>query len=196
MEEYPGECDGSYHTHCARHYLDSCPMLGHHDSRGHIAGNEFSGWLVLNIPRVEKGVIILKIYTWLGRKENHMTMSWTSVNNERRLGEQSPWLENNTFRSEDDYVNDKDWIGHQRHLKSDPVVFPDTFEFDFAVNGKITTLNKDEFFGKISNVQRVVQALTVLDDPKFGMKEDVEVAIRLRGCGVANNIGVTHVYWA
>lgn len=201
MEEYPGECDGSYHTHCARHYLDSCPMLGHHDSRGYVAGNEFSGWLVLEIPRVEKGIIILKLYTWLGKKDNHMTMDWTSVNNERRLQEQFDTLtatssKNITSRSDDDDVNDKDWIENQRHLKSDPVVFPETFQFDFAINGKISTLSKEAFFEKISNVQRVVQDLTVLDDPNFGPKENVEVAIRLRGCGVANNIGVTHVYWA
>lgn len=205
MEEYPGECDGSYYTHCARHYQDSCPMLGHHDSRGYIAGNEFSGWLVLEIPRVEKGIIILKLYTWLGRRENHMANDWTSVNNERRLEEQfdslavtSSSLKNNS-RSEweyDDYVDDKDWTENQRYLKSDPVVFPDTFQFDFAINGQITTLDKDAFFKKISEVQRVVQDLTLLDDPNFGPKENVEVAIRLRGCGAANNIGVTHVYWA
>jgi hypothetical protein len=196
MEEYPGECDGSYYTHCARHYVDSCPMLGHHDSRGYIAGNEFSGWLVLNIPRVEKGIIILKLYTWLGRKENHMTIDWASVNNERRLQEEPGSVENHSSIPEATDVNDRDWILGHRHLKADPVVFPDTFEFDYAINGKVTTLSKDAFFAKISNVQRVVQDLTVLDDPTFGPQDNVEVAIRLRGCGVANNIGVTHVYWA
>ena len=203
MEEYPGECDGSYYTHCARHYLDSCPMLGHHDSRGYVAGNEFSGWLVLNIPRVEKGIIILKMYTWLGRKETHMTNDWSSVNNERRLQDEwdsqtvvSPLLGKNTSRSDYDDANDKDWTDDHRHLKSDPIVFPETFEFDFAVNGKISTLNKDAFFEKVSKVQRVVEDLIVLDDTNFGTKENVEVAIRLRGCGVANNFGITHVYWA
>jgi hypothetical protein len=203
MEEYPGECDGSYYTHCARHYLDSCPMLGHHDSRGYIAGNEFSGWLVLNIPRVEKGIIILKLYTWLGRRENHMTIEWTSVNNERRLQEDvsgsvasTLLVENHSSMPDDEALNDRDWILGHRHLKADPVVFPDTFEFDYAINGKVITLTKDAFFAKVSNVQRVVQDLTVLDDPTFGPQDNVEVAIRLRGCGVANNIGVTHVYWA
>lgn len=202
MEEYPGECDGSYYTHCARHYLDSCPMLGHHDSRGYIAGNEFSGWLVLDIPHVEKGIIILKLYTWLGQKENHMTNEWTSVNNERRLKEELAMgssFHHNETSSEWEYgesEDDKDWTESRRRLKSDPVVFPDTFQFDFAINGIITTLDREAFFQNISDVQRVVQALTVLDDPNFGPKDNVEVAIRLRGCGTANNIGVTHAYWA
>lgn len=207
MEEFPGECDGSYYAICGRHYEDSCPMLGHHDSRGYVAGNEFSGWLVLEIPRVEKGIIIMKLYTWLGKKENHMTIDWTSVNNERRLeGDtdsfafESSFLHDNTSsqRRQDEPFDDKDWIetGSQRRLKSDPAIFPDTFQFDYAINGKITTLDKDAFFEKISDVQRVVQDLVLLDDPSFGPQDNVEVAIRLRGCGVDNNIGVTHIYWA
>lgn len=47
--------------------------------------------------------------------------------------------------------------------------------------------------------QRVVEVFTLLDDEAFvkeGEKKDVEVAIRMRGCGDEKVFSLTHVYWA
>jgi hypothetical protein len=74
---------------------------------------------------------------------------------------------------------------------------PESFAFDYAINGKITTLNDTQFLAKKKNLQRVVETLTLLDDPDFTKEDqDVEVAIRLRGVNRTMFFGVSHIYWA
>jgi hypothetical protein len=74
---------------------------------------------------------------------------------------------------------------------------PEGFEFEYAIDGKVTTLKKEEFLEKKKQPQRVVETLTILDDPKFTDKaKDVEVAVRLKGSGRSIVFGVSHVYWA
>jgi hypothetical protein len=70
--------------------------------------------------------------------------------------------------------------------------------FDYAINGKIETFTKAEFFQKKKFVQRVVETLTLLDNPQFasGKEVDVELGIRMRGCQRASVFKLTHVYWA
>ena len=46
-------------------------------------------------------------------------------------------------------------------------------------------------------LQRVVETLTLLDDPDFTSESKaVEIAVRMRGCGRQCTFGVSHVYWA
>lgn len=187
-DEVPGECDGTYNAICGRHAAHTCPLIGHHDSRGVLLGNEYSGWLVMEIPEVNDGIIIIKMHTWHKESENTITEGWTSVNNERR-GLRSRGLEEEI--SETDYV---DGIPEPRHLELQDL--PDTFFFDYAVNGQFTSLDKASFIEKVQKVQRVVEVVTLLDDPSFGRHEKVEVAIRLRGCGRQCTFGVTHLYWS
>ena len=74
---------------------------------------------------------------------------------------------------------------------------PDTFLFEYAIDGKITTLTRDQFLEQKKQIQRVVETLTLLDDPSFTSDaKDVEVAVRLKGCGRACTFGVSHIYWA
>jgi len=74
----------------------------------------------------------------------------------------------------------------------DPLLF-----FDYAVNGKVTTLNSTELRARIPKAQRVIELFTVLDDPSQSTSQDYEVAIRMRGCGPDGaNISLTHVYWS
>lgn len=190
--EPPGRCDGEYNSICGRQRSSACPLIGHHDGRGFLVGNEYSGWLVMNLPKLKEGIIIIKLFTWLDPSNSKITQGWTSVNNERRrLGTRNKTSGElcNTTSSFTTLKN--------RRLKGNPPVIPDTFEFDFAINGKVTTWNKEQFLEKKKTLQRVFEAWTLLNDPNFvSQATDVELAIRMRGCGRDIAFGLTHIYWA
>ena len=48
------------------------------------------------------------------------------------------------------------------------------------------------------SLQRVVEVVKLLDDPAYtgGETEEVELAIRMVGCGTSRVHLVNHVYWA
>lgn len=190
--DLPGHCDGSYNAICGREATNECPASGHHDSRGMLSGNELSGWLVMDLPAVKDGLIILKIVTWLNEASNTVTNGWTTVNNEgggRRLGQPSESSRNQTFGA--------DLISDQARDLIELADLPDSFFFDYAINGKSTSLGKAEFIQRYSHPQRVVELITLLDDPSFTDEVvPVEVAVRLRGCGRDVTLGVSHIYWA
>jgi hypothetical protein len=168
--EPPGDCNGEYNAICGRVYDDPCPTLGHHDSRGMVVGNEWAGWLVMELPEVKEGIIILKLITNLESDLNPRAKEWTTVNNEGG--------------------------GSDRQL-TEMKNFPDEFLFDYAIDGKITSLSKSEFIDQVKQPQRVVEVLTVLDDPSFTAKpKTVQVAFRMRNCGNKCTFGISHVYWA
>jgi predicted nucleic-acid-binding protein len=74
---------------------------------------------------------------------------------------------------------------------------PDEFIFEYSIDGVITSLSKTDFLEKKQQLQRVVETVTLLDDEGFTSEpKDVEVAIRLRGCGRKCTFGVSHIYWA
>ena len=169
-------------------------------SRGAIIGNEFSGWLVMTLKDLKEGIIVIKLHTWHYASELTIANDWNSVNNERRrLGTagkvfQEMMLEMDPSRE----YYEVDETGERMLMRSyDTPDLPDTFEFDFAIDGKITTLNREAFLEKKQQVQRVVETLTLLDDPSFTSEaKDVEVAIRMRGCKKDCTFGLSHVYWA
>ena len=172
----PGYCDGSYNAICGRKAGNPCLLYGHHDGRSGFLFHELSGWIVMEIPKVKEGIIIIKLETWHWPEEVTITKGWTTVNNERNLlSEQS------------------------RDLKRQPPEYCDDFHFDFAVDGKITTYNREQFKEADKNIQRVVEVFTMLDDPTYvkeGEEKDVELAVRMRGCGNEKVFSLTHVYWA
>jgi hypothetical protein len=186
-DEYPGDCDGTYDAICGRHRTHQCPLIGHHDSRGFLVGNEFSGWLVMEVPEVKEGIILLKIITWYTESENDVTKGWSAVNNGHR-----GLKHRESGANETDYIDGFSATSRRLDIKS----LPDGFHFDYAINGKITSLDKAAFSLKVKQVQRVVEVITLLDDTVLGRQEKVEVAIRMRGCGRACTFGVTHLYWA
>jgi hypothetical protein len=133
----------------------------------------------MEIPKVKEGLIMIKLETWHWTDEVTITEGWTTVNNERNL---------RTEQSLD-----------ERDLKQQPPAFCDDFHFDFSVDEKITTYNLEEFKEADKNIQRVVEVFTMLDDPSYvkeGEEKDVELAIRMRGCGNVKVFSLTHVYWA
>jgi hypothetical protein len=122
----------------------------------------------MDVPKVKEGIIIIKLETWHQPEEVSITDGWTTVNNER-------------------------------HLKKEPPEYCDDFHFDYAIDGKITSWDLEEFREANKSIQRVVEVFTMLDDPTYvkkGEEKNVELAIRMRGCGSTKVFSLTHVYWA
>jgi len=173
-----GYCDGSYNAICGRSAENVCLLNGHHDARGGLKFHEYSGWIVMQVPKVRKGIILIKMETWHFADEVPVAEGWTTVNNERHL---------------------RTSVDEHRSLKREQIPFCDDFFFDFAVDGKITSWNLEQFQQANKNIQRVVEVFTMLDDPTYvkdGEEKDVELAIRMRGCGDQKVFSLTHVYWA
>ena len=196
--EPPGLCDGTYNATCNRWTKDECVLYGHHDARGAVIGNEYSGWLVMTLKELKEGIIILKLHTWHTEKESTITQGWNSVDNvkrRRRLGESSMHFNTSTSES---FQYESDKIENRMLMRSyDTPKLPDEFVFEYAIDGVVTTLTSKEFLEKKKQIQRVVETITILDDPNFTTEEkDVEIAIRLRGSGKSIVFGVSHVYWA
>jgi hypothetical protein len=171
LEHPAGYCDGTYNAICKRTASNPCLLNGHHDGRGGLRFNEYSGWIVMTIPKVKEGLIMIKMECWHFPEEVPLTEGWKSVNNERSLL-------------------------RQRELKRQPPEYCENFHFEFAVDGKVTTYNLKQFMEAKTEIQRVVEVVTLLDDPSFFEKDNVEVAIRMFGCGNTKVFSLTHIYWA
>jgi len=168
-----GYCDGTYNAICGRSVDSDCLLYGHHDGRGGLRFHEYSGWIVMQVPKVKHGIIMIKMETWHWPEEVPIAEGWTTVNNERNL--------------------------RNRDLKRQPPKFCDDFRFEFAVDGNITTHDLEHFKEATKSIQRVVEVTTMLDDPAYvkeGEEKDVELAIRMLGCGNTKVFSLTHVYWA
>jgi hypothetical protein len=157
----------------------------------------------MTLKDVKEGIIVVKLHTWQIDAESTVTRGWKTVGNEpesRRLRENGrEWLEEmkkETDGSRQHYEVDEN--GERLLMRSyDTPDLPETFIFEYAINGKITTLSKAEFLKTKQQLQRVVETVTLLDDGSFtSEKMDVEVAIRMRGCGRQCTFGVSHIYWA
>ena len=132
--EPQGYCDGGYYSVCNRWTHNDCVLQGHHDARGRLVGNGFSGWLVMTLKDLKEGIIVIRVETWNAKEENTITEEWKSENNERR---RSLELEGKSNEDENETVDG-------RLLKEDDPAqkYPDNFVFEYALNGKITTLKK------------------------------------------------------
>ena len=164
-------------------------------------GNEYSGWLVMTLKDPKEGVIVLKLHTWHTGDESTVTKGWISVDNargRRRLGQSS--IDSDTpgsLQRSNNYDVVAKPVDRMLMRSYDTPELPDEFAFEYAIDGVVTTLTKTQFLEKKKQIQRVVETITILDDPKFTSEsKDVEIAIRLRGSGSSIVFGVSHVYWA
>jgi hypothetical protein len=183
----PDNCDGSWDSFCGHSADNNCLLTGHNDYRGGLIFDGLSGWMILNLEKVKEGVIILGLYDWLGADSNPRTKGWKCENG----ATDCPGARN---------ASDNDDGGNNVRLlkgKSPPEKC-DAYRFEFAIDGKITSWTKAQFDANRRQVQRVVHLFQLLDDPKYtnGKEKDVELAIRLTGCGRGNAAQLTHVYWA
>ncbi len=134
------------------------------------------------------GIIVLKLHTWHNDPEQGRTAGWTTVNNTVGRGELG-----NTSASLISIESERDL----KTRKYDTPPLPDTFVFEYAINGAITSLDKDKFLEKKKDIQHLVETITLLDDPGFAKEgaQDVEIAVRFTGCGRQCTFGLSHIFW-
>lgn len=165
-------CDGTADSFCGKGAEEVCLLAGTNDSRNGLVFDGFSGWTVLNIPDLKYGYIAMKFETWHKSGDNTQTNGFNSENGDTEK---------------------------RRELKEDKAPeYCDAFKFEYSIDGKVTSLSKDEFLGKVHLVQRVVETITILQDPNFtgGEEKEVEVAFRITGCERVKTFSFSHIYWA
>jgi hypothetical protein len=190
-------CDSSVDSFCNRGAANDCLLYAHNDGRHGYVMDGYSGWLVMNVPDVKNGYIVVKYESWHGTGEVKKTDGWNSINNEaRRLGSNSPKILLNSTRVSVPSTNSSKM--NTRKLKYTPPPFCDEFRFEYAIDGKVTSLNLKEWQAASNHVQRVVEVLTILDDPSYtgGIEKEIEIAVRITGCAQTKTFEVTHVYWS
>lgn len=183
-------CDGTYDSFCGRSKGDNCLLYGHNDDRGGIFMDSLSGWIVMNLENVEQGVIAVKFETWHLTNENPRTDGWTCINNhcgDRHLV---------AYESERPPIHPGSTV-HRDLKKQSPPAICDDFKLEFAIDGEITSWDRAKFLERKSNPERVVEIVTLVDNPEFSINgpRDVELAIRIIGCQRINTFLFSHVYW-
>ena len=153
---------------------------------------------MLTLDDLKEGIIVIKLHTWHIDSESTRTQGWTTVSNERHLRRNDESVGDLTKEGVIFEDLNGEGLTHRDLMRSyDTPDLPETFVFEYAIDGKVTTLTKTEFLEKKKQLQRVVETLTLLDDPNFTSEaKNVEVAIRLRGCGRQCTFGLSHIYWA
>jgi hypothetical protein len=190
----PHLCDGSYDSFCGKEEDNNCLLYGHNDHRGGIFFDSYSGWLIVNLEDLKHGLVILRVETWHGSPSSKKTKGWQCENNicdpsQRRLESLSQAPNSTTVESTEDESTET----RRLKTKTPPPEYCDDFQFEFALDGEITTWSKADM-GSQKDIM-----WTLLDDPDFikGKKpKDVELAIRQTGCGRVKPLHLTHVYWA
>ena len=165
--EKPGKCDGEYLSICGRDSLDTCPLLGYHDSRGELIGDDACDWLVFDLPNVKEGIVIAKVT--ISRN------SPTEANRNRHLREKTSRKlpTGSSFPETDD------------------------FAFEFAIDGEITTLKKADLVENLKPVHRRMETVTLLDQSSASAEpKTVNVAMRVKGCRDGCIFSLSHLYWA
>ena len=179
-------CDGERDSGCKRQVGETCLLYAHNDLRGGLVFDSLSGWALFELPNVREGLIVIKYHDWLPKESNPVTKGWCHVNNDPPCPSDERALRQTNHQN--------------RQLKDQPAPFCDDFLFEFAIDGKITTWDKTTFLEKQVQAQRVVQLSILLDDPTFtgpgGQSKNVELALRIMGCGRQKNFALTHIYWA
>merc|ERR1712238_536749 len=74
---------------------------------------------------------------------------------------------------------------------------PDSFVFEYAIRGSVTTLEKSQFLEKLQQPVSGMGLLVVVDDDQNSQAKDISVAVRVKECAgeVECTFAVTHVYW-
>ena len=112
-----------------------------------------------------------------------MTKGWETIDNENKT-ESTRRHFRNAIRN--------------RQLKPQPAPYCDDFRFEYALDdGEVKSLTYDELEVIRHQMERVVEIVPLLREPDtWGEERDVQVAMRLVGCGRKKVFSLTHVYWA
>ncbi|KAL7570024.1 hypothetical protein ACA910_017066 [Epithemia clementina (nom. ined.)] len=176
-------CDGELGSWCRR--SGGCLLYGHNDGRVGLVFDGFSGWMIFNLQKVEHGVIMIQMHSVISYAPG-ATVGWFSENDVDPC--KSGALADNAAAHSDTTT-------HPRMLNAKAPPFCDDFKFEYAVDGNIISWDKDEFVRRENHAQRVVQFWTLMDDSSWDGPRDVELAIRVTGCGRDKPMELTHIYW-
>ena len=84
-------------------------------------------------------------------------------------------------------------------MEIDEQHLPESFTFEYAIDGTITKLDKSQFTEKLIQPVPGVRLLIVYDDEKSTGEKDIAVSIRVTGCSNDSEdcqFALTHVYWS
>jgi hypothetical protein len=146
-------CDATLDSFCDQGPANDCLVYGHNDGWNGIYYDGFTGWIIMK-PRIKYGYIAIKFEAWHKSGENPETEGWTSIDNEgdtRVLSE--------TVRDATTYSLSTEQTKRQLKKKP-PVPFCDEFRFEYAIDGKVTSLDKDGYDKLINKLQRLVNVAT------------------------------------
>ena len=198
----PDNCDGSYDSFCGRSWDNECLLSGHNDMRGGLGFDSYSGWLVMNLENVIHGIIMIRVEDWWGANDNERTKNWSCENmnlhkncsmaNRRELHNRQ------TEQINDNAESTSQSIQHRK--LGEPSC--DNFHFEFAIDGVITKWDQTAWDKNRRQIQRVVPIWVLSNGAKYSNitddspGRDVELALRVTGCGREKTLGLSHVYWA
>jgi hypothetical protein len=197
LSTHPGadRCDGTLNSWCNRGADNKCLMYGHNDGRAGLLTDSYSGWNIF-MPLIKHGYIAVKFESSHSAGSVGKTQGWDSINNETDSGRQLLLQrDGNLPTTTTTTTNDQS----RRRLKvPQSPTDCDEFRFEYAIDGKIMSLNKEEYDAAHQQTQRVVEVVTLLKDPAFtgGEEREVEVGVRLTGCKQSKVFRVTHLYYA
>ena len=200
LSTYSGFCDGSVDSWCNKGNAQECLLYHHNDGRNGILMDSYCGWMVVNLPELQHGFIAVKYESWHESKGNPKTKSWNSVNGERRelyKENDKKILRVSKFENGGEGAHDIDH-NKKRRLKYKQPEYCDDFKFEFSIDGKLTSLSKDELQARTGVIQRVVEVVKIVEDSSItnGEVKEVEFAIRMTGCTNDKQFKITHIYWA
>lgn len=199
-----GFCDGSPQSWCDKDKDSVCLLSGYNDqadwdkNRSGIFFDPFSGWVVMRLADVKHGIVMVKLD--LVSIENKRTKDWTEVNNEKRLLRTLD--KSSVFMSEN-----KRSYKFQRHLLNDPgmstIPHPECL-LEYAIDGKITTLDKDAILKKkltltlLEPPPQLLSVYSLLYEDEYHRPEELEIALRVTGYRErqGGTYRLTHVYWS
>jgi hypothetical protein len=184
-------CDGTLDSWCNKGVSNNCLLTGHNDNRGCIDYDGYSGWLIMK-PKIKYGYVTIKFDSWHGSNYNSKTAGWTSINNNE--------TERRSLRLASSKEKENELLSSsaERELKLVRVPTCDAFRFEWAIDGKVTSINHTEYLAQFKLTQRVVELFVLLEDPDYtgGVEKEIEVAIRIIGCAREQTFALTHIYYA
>jgi len=193
-----GFCDGSAQSECNREPNKNCMIYGQNDKHVGVWGNALSGWIVFTLPNVREGIILARLEWWCGaNRENTLTKDWTEVNGGNTL-DTTPWNASTTTAQPSDRRQNQRKLG--KKPKPDDLV-PKDFEMDYAINGVVKTMDREEWLPHIKEFVKNVAVWPLLNDESMAQRdwdgEPVEVAIRFRSKTLPKQpYCFSHVYYA
>jgi hypothetical protein len=184
-------------------------LNGHNDMRGGLGFDSYSGWLILNLENVIHDIIMIRVEDWWGPNDNPRTNNWTCENNKKNCT--NPSLRQLGYTNFTTSTTSSSFVSQSKHKKhrnmGENPNKCDTFIFEFAIDGIVTKWDKKAWDTNRRQIQRVV-SIWVLSNGSSSTRSandtnsksifgrDVELAIRLTGCGRLTTFGLSHVYWA